>query len=55
MNLIIDLAVVALTVSALFLSPLVYWLLVGRLNSPTARDRRERAKQQRRAAREVSK
>lgn len=45
MNLIIDLAVVALTVSALFLSPLVYWLLVGRLNSPTARDRRERAKQ----------
>jgi len=44
MDIILDLLIIILTIAALFLAPLVYYLVAGQFNSPTARERSEKAK-----------
>ena len=51
MYLIIDLLAIAATLSFIFLAPLMYWLVFGRNNSPTAKERRATDKHKRRVAR----
>ena len=40
MSIIIDLLVIVATLSFIFWIPLIYWLVSGRNNSPTAKERR---------------
>jgi hypothetical protein len=43
-----DILVILLTIGFIFMLPLFYWLLVGRNNSPTAKDRAAKHKLMRR-------
>ena len=44
LNIILDILVILLTIAAIFLAPLVYYILAGQFNSPTAAERAAKAK-----------
>jgi len=48
MSILWDILVILLTMGFIFILPLSYWLLVGRNNSPTAKDRAAKHKLRRR-------